>query len=372
MVVFEKQKGVVERMNPKLSIIIPIYNVVSYLEQCLESVARQLDVSGWNKIEIILVDDGSTDGSAQIAERFADGRFCVQLIRQKNSGVAAARNRGMERARGEWLYFMDADDWLSGDGIRLLCEALHKCEESDIILLDAYQECDGISLPWEHFHSACEWREKTEINRLQRAVLYYPMDFPGMKVPLAAPWDKLYRRAFLLRHGIAFCEKLAVLDDMVFNMEAFGKARKISYETSKVYHYRRVADSITNSYKADRVAKDGRVWRCIEDYYEREQAEGLWNHEEKESFLQAYYCRVIRSFTICGRLYFYHRENTKSHQEKQRYVKQVLCSNPYKTAFKEVRLRHLEWRLKIVTLLVRSGLYRGLYLLYLAQYHLAG
>ncbi len=356
-----------QMIRPELSIIIPIYNVESYLEQCLESIVCQIRPGGESAAEVILVDDGSTDGSGRVADRFAGGYSYIQVIHQKNSGVAAARNRGTDRAQGEWLYFMDADDWLAEEGISLLYRAIRKHREADLILLDAYQDAGTRCMPWEHFGTDQVWTGQPEIDRLQRAVLYYHMDYPHMKTPLAAPWDKVYRRAFLKKQGIVFCEELAVLDDMIFNMEVFGRAKRVSYEKSKIYHYRRVATSITNAYKANRVDQDRKVWRYIVNYREGQVRGGFWNQEEEKAFTQAYYCRIIRSFAICCSRNFYHRANGKSHRRKQAYVREVLHSSPYEEAFEKVRMCHLEWRLRIVVWLVRKRMHRGLYLLFLLQ-----
>lgn len=353
----------------RLSIIIPICNVERYLPQCLDSVVPQSGDKREGFLEVILVDDGSTDHSGEIADTYRKEYPCVHVIHKRNAGVAAARNDGMDAARGEWLYFMDSDDWLSPDGISLLFCAAAECPQADMILLDAWENIGTRELPWEHFGQEAAWDSRDEIGRLQRGVLYYPMDYPGMRVPLAAPWDKLYRRGFLEKNQIRFREELRVLDDMIFNMEVLGKAEKVSYKKFRVYHYRRVLSSITNRFRADRVEEDKKVWERVERYRSAyaSDVEGKEAPAQAEAFEQAYFCRVIRSFAICCRLSFYHRDNGKSHREKQEYVRGVAQSDPYRKAFLQVRQENLEWRLRAVVFLVRHGMYGGVYLLYLAE-----
>lgn len=352
-----------------LSIIIPIYNVEIYLPQCLNSIAKQLGDGKNGRIEVILVDDGSTDGSGEIADSYADAYSCVRVIHKKNGGVAAARNTGMEAAAGSWLYFMDSDDWMAKDGIARLLEAAAACPQADMVLLDAWQNAGVREWAWEHFEREARWDSREELQRLQRGVLYYPMDFPGMKVPLAAPWDKLYRRAFLDINQIRFREELQVLDDMIFNMEVLGKAKKAAYKKYRVCHYRHVPSSITNRFRADRAEQDGRVWKVLEGY----RLAQFLNGESKEktprlqAFEQACFGRVVRSFAICCRLCFYHRDNGKSYREKQRYVRSVAKRHFYREAFSQIRAENLEWKLRVVVFLVRHDLYGGLYLLYLAE-----
>lgn len=351
-------------MSITLSVIIPIYNVEPYIKKCIGSIVHSV---GTYAVEVLLIDDGSTDHSGEIADAYARKYSYIHVIHQPNGGVACARNVGIERAEGKWLYFMDSDDWLAKDGIALIHRAIERHSEADMILFDAWQNTGTRQKPWEHFSTEAVWNQADEIYRLQRGVLYFSMERPKSKVPLAAPWDKVYNKQFLQRNGIAFCDKLQVLDDMIFNMEVLGKAACVSYEKRKIYHYRCVTSSITNKYHADRVQQDRAVWNYIREYRDRQSVGSGWDYNVTKSFDQAYYCRIIRSFTICSRLHFYHRDNLKPHSRKQAYVREVLKSAPYAEAFRKVRLRNLEWKLQIVSLLVRLGLYRGLYLLHLAE-----
>lgn len=356
-------------MRCTLSIIIPIYNVEAYLTQCLESIAAQAGAGTDIRTEVILVDDGSTDHSGEIADRYDAGYPWVRVIHKKNAGVAAARNDGMDAAHGEWLYFMDSDDWMSKDGITLLLDAAEDCPQADMILLDAWQDVGGRERPWEHFAGEDRWESREELLKLQRGVLYYPMDFPKTRVSLAAPWDKLYRREFLNRNQIRFRETLQVLDDMIFNMEVLGKAKRAAYKKYKVCHYRHVPSSITNRFRADRADQDGRVWKMIEEYRLTQFADGEnWEKQmQVQAFDQAFFGRIIRSFAICCRLCFYHRDNRKSYREKQKYVRDVVARYPYREAFLRVRTENLEWKLRAVVCLIRHDFYGGLFLLHLAE-----
>lgn len=356
-------------MRCTLSIVIPIYNVEAYLKQCLESIVTQTGVRTDMQAEVILVDDGSTDHSGEIADRYDAEYPWIRVIHKKNAGVAAARNDGMDAAHGEWLYFMDSDDWMSQDGIGLLLLAAAECPQADMILFDAWQDVGGRERSWEHFAGEVRWDSREELQKLQRGVLYYPMDFPKARVSLAAPWDKLYRRKFLNRNQIRFRETLQVLDDMIFNMEVLGKAKKAAYKKYRICHYRHVASSITNRFRTDRVEEDTRVWRMISEYRFTHFADAAGEEEraQAEAFSQAFFCRIIRSFAICCRLCFYHRDNGKPYREKQKYVRDVAARHPYREAFRKVRTENLEWRLRVVVFLIRHDFYGGLYLLHWAE-----
>lgn len=351
-------------MKSRVSIIIPVYNVEKYLEQCLNSVVVGSEVE---QTEVIVIDDGSTDYSGEIADSYSKKYPFIRAIHQKNRGVAAVRNAGMDLAAGEWLYFMDSDDWLADGAISLLLKRCEQCHDSDVILFDAWKNTGSKQCGWEHFDHEMTWSNQSEIRNLQSSVLYFPISRKKTKVPLAAPWDKVYRRKFLDDHGIRFQPELKVLDDMVFNMKVFGAAKKVSYFKDKIYHYRFVPDSITNCYKADRVEQDQKVWKYIGYYMEETFKNDRWTMAEKRQLLQAFYCRVIKSFSICCRLCFFHTNNHSSLKEKIGYVKEVLETEPYRTAFRDVKMENAEWKLKVMISMGRCRFGMGIYLLHMAQ-----
>lgn len=343
-----------------LSIIVPVYNIEKYIANCLDSIVQNMNGQS-GCIEVIIVDDGSTDCSGMIADKYASQYEFFWVLHQSNQGVAKARNVGMKAACGEWIYFMDPDDWLEEKGICHIFEASKENADADIILFDAVKNVEDREEVWEHFDSNVVWHGKNEIRKLQREVLYFD------KVSMAAPWDKIYKHSFLKNHTIQFRQELKVLDDMVFNVEAFGAADKVAYCKEIIYHYRYVPESITNSYKPDRVEQDRKVWNYLQNYMAETFKDTVWLEEEKEAFRQAYYCRVIKSFSICCRLCFFNRQNKNRFSNKIKYVNEVLSLPDYKEAFRRVKMKNAEWRLKIVILMgrIRAGL--GIYLLHLAN-----
>lgn len=353
-------------MNKLLSIIIPVYNVEQYLDKCLQSIVVG-NVNMLGITEIIVVDDGSPDRSGEIADEFAKQYPCIQVIHQKNAGVAAARNTGITTAHGEWLYFVDSDDWLEAGALANICSIARQHPTADILFLDAWKNAGDTQREWEHFEQPAVWTKQEEIRRLQCGMLYFPFIDKKMRTPLAAPWDKVYRRAFVCDNKLCFQEKLRVLDDMVFNVEAFGIAKEVVYNKTKIYHYRYVSDSITNSYKPDRIEQDKAVWAYLEKYIQKRKSAVAWTESDSDEFNRALYCRLIKSFSICCRLCFFHDKNKKTIRQKIAYVKDVLASEPYQTAFQSVRMSDLEWRMKIMAIAGKCRCGWGVYLLYRGQ-----
>ena len=349
-----------------LSIIIPVYKVEDYIEKCLQSIVDSYTLLN-KPIEVIVVDDGSPDNSGQIADRFARDYFYIKVIHKENAGVAAARNKGIQAATGKWLYFVDSDDWVAKDAIDIICQRIEANADADILLFDAYQNMPDEEKEWKHFSCEMVWNRQEEIRLLQRGMLYFPSVDKKRKTPLAAPWDKVYRREALKKNQIFFREELRVLDDMVFNMEMFGVAQKVVYYKDKIYHYRYVPDSITNQYRANRIEQDCAVWAYLQNYMNLADQHGTLNEKEKEAFRQAYYCRIVKSFSICTRLQFFHPKNQNKLSDKIRKVKEVLKSEPYAEAFHKAKLRNAEWKLKVMIGIGRLRWGYGVYLLYLAQ-----
>ena len=358
-------------MHKKVSIIVPVYNAKKYLDRCMVSLLEQSMPQ--SDYEIILVDDGSKDGAGKLCDDYSERHACVTAIHQQNAGSAAARNAGLERATGEYVAFVDPDDFVEKEyleapynqGIR---------SGADIVLFDAYREriSDNSSKRelWRHTDKEFTTTEQSEIHSMQRQILYpYISAKVGTmtfcrNIPLAAPWDKLYRRAFLNNNNLLFPSELRVLDDMCFNFKVFGAAKTISYIPVFLYHYLIEETSITNSYRADRVQQDIKVF----EYIEKSIMDMHLDEKGNAIFRQALFARIIKSFTISLRLYFFNANNLKTESERTSEVKTCITSEPYIQAFRNVWLSILEPKLIAVTMLCRLKIPRALRLIYRLQY----
>lgn len=351
----------------KVSIIVPVYNVQGYLDRFIKSVLRQsFDMKA---VEIIFVDDGSTDGSAGVISGYTEEHPSIKVIIKENGGAASARNRGLEAATGEYVAFLDPDDYIEKEYLEIAySEAIEK--DADIVLFDAFRECadpDGGApkvIVWNHALSEFVTTDKEDFESMQCQILYPYMSARAQgvvfekDVPLSAPWDKLYRRKFLLENDLKFPEELKVLDDMCFNFDVFGKAAKIAYVPIPLYHYCVQEGTITNGYRENRPELDMQVFA-----YLKEKIEGL----NVPLMQQAYYARIIKSFAICCRLCFFNRMSPLSADKQLEKVKEYMCKEPYEEAFKSVDKDLLDWKLALVTY---AGMYkkpRLLKILYVLQ-----
>ena len=186
-----------------MSVIIPVYNAEKYLRGCMDSVLSQT----LRELELICVDDGSTDGSAAILEEYAEKDSRVRVLRQENKGAGAARNLGIGAARGEYVAFIDADDSLCLDSLEPLYQQA-KCTGADVIRSRAY-DCDAqTGERTESVHNALKRVPRFMFGKVlnyRRAYLLFP------KVTVA-PWGGLFRFEFLRRNGLRFNDLVCVND----------------------------------------------------------------------------------------------------------------------------------------------------------------
>lgn len=219
----------------KLSVIIPCYNAEKYLGECLDSLLAQ-DVKDF---EIILIDDGSRDGTAQLARRYAQQDERIRLIGQENAGVSAARNAGLRIARGEWVLFVDADDVLPQSALGKLLS----CAKADVDLVVSTHETFTESGRAQIVYPETRWMDLAGEARRRAAALRL---IEGDTV-LNIMCNKLHRREALLREGLALREGVRIAEDALFNLEAVLCARDIAYCDSVTYRYRIHAASATQT-----------------------------------------------------------------------------------------------------------------------------
>jgi len=209
-------------MSPLISIIVPVYNAEPYLRECIDSILSQTV----KDIEVILVDDGSTDNSGIICDSYQskDSRVCS--IHKKNGGSTDAVRTGYAKANGEWLFFVDADDSITDNALSLLLS--HATEDTNIVVGFSY-EGGGSS----HTINAEEWRQKM---------------VHGDPI-LCTRWGKLYRHEVFSDDCFIDYPGIVVGEDMIMNISvALRNQSPITIIESKIYNYRQPSTSLTSSY----------------------------------------------------------------------------------------------------------------------------
>lgn len=206
-----------------ISVIIPVYNVEKYLERCIISVIKQT----YKKLEIILVDDGSTDNSGILCDKIASVDYRIIVIHKKNGGLSSARNVGLEKASGDFVTFIDSDDWIELDTYAYMMNIIDKyhVEIVDIECQYAYSNYDPIR----------KTEENLEIYR-EKDVLWNYFD-RGLRLQNSAPysvWRKIYKKEVINCHTFPEGKNS---EDLLFNYEVLKKTNSIAISHLIKYHY---------------------------------------------------------------------------------------------------------------------------------------
>ena len=224
----------------KVSVIVPIYNAEKYLEQCLDSIVAQT----LKEIEIILIDDGSTDGSAEICKKYLSD-FRVTYYHKENEGLAAARDDGMMRAKGEYIGFVDSDDWIESDMYEKMYAAA-KSNDSDIVFCNCIQNENGYRFSREIPIGAYD-REGIKRELLPKTLAFISKD-GGKRSIRWSNCMRIYKTETLNKNGIKFDRRLRRSQDLQLTYEAMLVAQNFYYIDEPLYHNRVVSDSLSRGY----------------------------------------------------------------------------------------------------------------------------
>lgn len=226
-----------EMSDIKVSVIVPVYNVEKYLRQCLDSIINQT----LKEIEILCINDGSTDSSPEILKEYEEKDSRIKIINKKNAGLSAARNQGLELAKGEYVSFIDSDDWIN----ETFCEALYtaaKKYDSDIacggiVRVTGKRQRNKLIYKKEEFT-----KDTDKKNRLTKTPVF------------SYVWNKIYKRESLIKSGVTFPVG-RVFEDVTWSIKAIYYLNGVVTTPSALYYYRKTPTSIMSA-KSEKNAKD--------------------------------------------------------------------------------------------------------------------
>lgn len=248
-------------MDYKISVIIPVYNASKYLKRLVKS----LDCQKFIDFEVFFVNDGSSDNSAEVLQDLIRGNCHYHLINQPNEGAPAARNNGIKRASGEYLYFCDADDELEVNALSLL---YNKALENDAdLVIGSYKEInEEISLVKQF--DIKKIKNYNEINQGNLNQLFF--------IP-PSPWNKLIKHQLVIDHQLKF-ENVKIGQDLYFYFSLLPYIKKVNFQMESVYKYYVNEGSISNSYD-DRILNIVKTITLIKDLYKKQ---GIYNQYKNE------------------------------------------------------------------------------------------
>lgn len=296
---------------PFFSIISPVYNTSAYLNKFLDTVINQ----GFSDFELILVDDGSTDDSLKICRESAEKDNRIAVITQQNQGAGAARNRGIEKAKGEYLLFFDSDDYVDTSALETLHYAL-KDRSPEILIFGA---------KWVSFSGSEEETAKTELipEKLELNTerecrdKFCTLMFSSVLNP---PWNKAYRRDFIMSNKLRFSDTRRA-QDAFFNMDCFRKLKSLYTISDALYYYREnTRKKVWKKFPKDLYKIDIKYNSTLEEICREF---GLYSGENREKVDAWFFNSIMRT---AG---FFRNPLWKlSQKEKREYVSMII-NDPY-------------------------------------------
>lgn len=250
------------KMNPLVSIIVPVYKVEEYLDECIESLVNQT----YSNIEIILVDDGSPDNCPKMCDDWAIRDNRIKVIHKSNCGVSSARNEGLNVANGAWIWFVDSDDTVSITALEKLTKYV---DDIDLVVFNA--KVDKLYVKDENFFDD----------------YYFKYQF-GFE-----PWNKLYKKSIIENNNLKFDTQETIGEDLLFNITYYQFAERYKFITEKFYEYRIRENSAMQSNNKKRLEQQLRLYSKIYEIYK--------NKLDERILAQLYIMHLISGINQCGK-----------------------------------------------------------------------
>ena len=218
-----------------VSIVIPVYNAQKYLNKCLDSVCTQT----YKNLEIVVVDDGSTDESYKICVDYTKKFKNIRIIKKSNGGVSSARNRGIDEIKGEYVLFVDSDDWIEKDTVEKLVELYEKFNV-DVILFGVAKICKEKIIKCTKYNEVKITEIKKMINKFAELI---------RNEQINSPFNKFFKTEIIKKNNIRFNKNITIGEDLLFNIEYFKMINSMYISNYILYNYRLDNEnSITKKY----------------------------------------------------------------------------------------------------------------------------
>lgn len=316
-------KKLKKEVNVVISIIIPVYNGEGYLQKCIESIQKQT----YSDIEIILINDGSTDNSGRICDEFTGKDKRIKVIHKKNEGVSIARNIGIQEAKGEYIGFVDCDDYLESAMYEKLLKSIVR-NKADMAICN-YSNNEYFNL------------EKETLNQNELFDLILDKDkFRGY------PWNKLYKSELL--KNLNFNKSISLCEDLLFNCEYVTRCKKISIIDEKLYNYIKREGSAINTFRE-------KHFSVIKAYQEMERIYIKYSRNNLIKLQSAYLkqCTFLKYYNFIGN--YDKKYKTIIAEESKRLIKEI---NGNKIPKKEKIILDIYYYLPLLVGFVRELKYR--------------
>jgi len=338
--------------QPKVSIIIPVYNVEKYLERCINSLKNQT----LEEIEIILVDQASPDSTQQICDKAAEEDPRIKVIHKDNEGAGKARNAALEVATGEYIGFVDSDDYVDPDMFKTLYEKAEKYN-SDLIM-SGVSFVDGNMFSEEgecirkiYFDKDTHFETKEELKNLKMGIIgALPQDTDDSKYGMSI-WKNLFRTDVIKQNNIIFQSEREILsEDALFMIDYISCIKKATGIFEAFYNYCRNEDSISKSYKKDRFEKSLIFVKEIEKRFKID-----ISPEEYSVYIYRFWQAMCR--VLCSQEIMYAEDNNIKYTDLKKRLKAVCSHNLTERALESYPIETLPVKQRVFAYGIKYRLY---------------
>ncbi len=335
-----------------ISIIIPIYNSEKYLKKCLDSLTNQT----YTNLEIICVNDGSTDTSGDILAQYEKTDSRIKIITIPNGGISNARNTGNNYVTGQYIMYIDSDDWIEPQTCEKALIAA-KNFNADVVFWNYVREFDSASKPQYIYGNTDKiFETKAQIEQL-RQKFFGPygeeLANPEKLDSIVTVWGKLYRSDLIINNKVSFINtKEVVAEDLLFNVYAFSNVQRAVYLSDCFYHYRKTnLKSFTKKHSSNFMYRLTALYDYLEKY--------IVDNSCSQTFTSALNNRQCLNIIGIG-MNLLQSDNSIN---KKKEIKKILCCDRFINASKTLSLKHFPLHWKIFFLLVKLKFSYGVYIM---------
>ena len=308
-----------EQVVPLVSVVVPVCSAARTLEKCVDSLTSQT----FDNVEILLINNGSTDNSLDVCKEIAGKDSRIKVIDNSEKGVSATRNRGIELATGEYVVFIDADDWIGPNVCKLFAD-LNAKHDYDLFCYSAQYHKKGKTTTTYLFDKDVELLSQNQKEELQIKVFAPQAPIFSYKTNTrfaGSACGKFYKREILLKNNLRFATEIIISEDVLFNTLSLDYFHRIGYTKQCFYHYEQSEDSAQNRYRPN---SDKYFMFVIERIQE-----WLLNTGKDQRFVDAANCLFVHYLFGVLKEDVFHKDNPQHNQYKYNLMKILDCLKKY-------------------------------------------
>lgn len=307
-----------------VSIIVPVYNASEFITKCIESVINQ----AYKDFELIIINDGSTDNSLEICQSFAIQDKRIKIVNKENSGVSTSRNIGIKESSGEWIMFLDADDWLENNCLSICVQKINETE-AELLCFNHYTNTELSEWKMIPITDGLITNKNNGLKSLSLSMMYPHFYFIKNNIQVGsirAVWGKFFKSDIIKQNNILFDQNIKIAEDAIFCLDYISQINKAVLINNYLLHYRVHNASIMNRYQKDIVAINEEILKA---FYVRFKSQIIIDND----VLKSYCGNAIECLFRALKLNILHKENKSSLKTKLKEISILLQNKHLQTAF---------------------------------------